>query len=136
MDEQEIQARLDGLMKAMGAKDCVCPRAELDRKGLEKGNVYVAHTAAGTNNYKFFYVDQDKSAFDAFTAADAWVAAIKDKATRESESFIAQLGRLIDNGRDVGIKVEVLNPLTAMMEKLSTNIIEGPRATELEGDAE
>lgn len=38
--------------------------------------------------------------------------------------FIASIGRLIDQGRAIGIEVEFMNPLTEMMGKLSTNIIE------------
>jgi hypothetical protein len=33
------------------------------------------------------------------------------------------MGRLIDQGRDIGMEVEFMNPLTEMMGKLSTNII-------------
>ena len=39
------------------------------------------------------------------------------------DAFIAAVGRLIDQGKDIGIDVKFLNPLTKMMEKLSTNII-------------
>ena len=37
------------------------------------------------------------------------------------------LGRLIDQGRDIGIEVDFLNPLTAMMKKLATNALEDKR---------
>ena len=41
----------------------------------------------------------------------------------KKEAFIAAVGRLIDQGRDIGIDIEYMNPLTEMMGKLSTNII-------------
>ena len=127
MTEQQIQKRLDGLVKAMGAKDCTSPNAEATIKGLGDGNVYVAHSTGGLNVYKFFRVGHDDSLAATFLAADAWVAAIKDKATREDEAWTAQLGHLIDNGHAIGKDMRFLNPLIAMMEQLSTNIIEGPK---------
>ena len=39
------------------------------------------------------------------------------------DAFIAAVGRLIDQGKEIGIQVDFLNPLTDMMTKLSTNII-------------
>lgn len=39
------------------------------------------------------------------------------------DAFIAAVGRLIDHGREIGVDVAFLNPLTEMMTKLSTNII-------------
>ena len=39
------------------------------------------------------------------------------------DAFIAAVGRLIDHGKELGMQVDFLNPLTDMMTKLSTNII-------------
>ena len=41
----------------------------------------------------------------------------------KKKDFITAMGRLIDQGRDIGMEVEFMNPLTEMMGKLSTNII-------------
>ena len=46
---------------------------------------------------------------------------------RDHEQFTAALGRLIDQGRDLGIEVDFLNPLTQMMERLATNALEDKR---------
>lgn len=48
---------------------------------------------------------------------------LKSVEDTKRDDFIAAVGRLIDQGRDVGIEVDFLNPLTQMMEKLSSNII-------------
>ena len=125
MDEQEIQARLDGLIAAMLAKDCVTPSGCVTFYFGAGQCVFLYYIAAGEQNGKSFNAKPDLAS--AFAEADAWVAAIKDKATREDEAWTAQLGRLIDSGRAIGKDVQFLNPLTAMMEKLSTNIIEGPK---------
>lgn len=62
-----------------------------------------------------------------FTEARAWVDAIPTADERAHKAFTAQLGRLIDQGREIGIEVDFLNPLTAMMEKLASNALEDKR---------
>lgn len=56
-----------------------------------------------------------------------WIGQIPTKETRERNAFLRDLGNLIDTGKDVGIEVEFLNPLTAMMKTLSENAIEDNR---------
>jgi hypothetical protein len=58
-----------------------------------------------------------------FVRADAYVNGMKSIVDAKKEAFIASIGRLIDQGRDIGIEVEFMNPLTEMMGKLSANII-------------
>lgn len=41
------------------------------------------------------------------------------------KEFTAALARLIEMGREIGIEEGFVNPLSDMMKKLSTNIIEG-----------
>ena len=62
-----------------------------------------------------------------FRDAHAWVDAIPTAEERAHQAFTASLGRLIDQGRDIGIEVDFLNPLTAMMGKLATNALEDKR---------
>lgn len=64
---------------------------------------------------------------EARMAAFDWIDAIPSEDERKHKAFTAALGRLIDQGRDVGIEVDFLNPLTAMMEKLATNALEDKR---------
>lgn len=44
----------------------------------------------------------------------------KDENTR---AFMRDLGKLIDNGRKIGLEVEFMNPLVESMKRLSENII-------------
>ena len=62
-----------------------------------------------------------------FAEAHAWVDAIPTADERAHQAFTASLGRLIDQGRDIGIEVDFLNPLTSMMTKLATNALEDKR---------
>jgi len=56
-----------------------------------------------------------------------WIGQIPTQAERDHNAFIRQVGRLIDSGRDIGIDVAFLNPLTDMMTRLSENILEDKR---------
>ena len=62
-----------------------------------------------------------------FADAHTWIDAIPTADERAHQAFTASLGRLIDQGRDIGIEVDFLNPLTAMMTKLATNALEDKR---------
>ena len=59
--------------------------------------------------------------------AHAWIDAIPTAEQRAHDAFTKSLGRLIDQGRDIGIEVDFLNPLTSMMTKLATNALEDKR---------
>ncbi len=56
-------------------------------------------------------------------AVENEIAEIKPVADKKREEFVAAVGKLIDQGRDIGIEVDFLNPLTEMMKSLSSNII-------------
>lgn len=51
------------------------------------------------------------------------IAALPSMMQENQHAFMRDLGRLIDNGRKIGIEVEYLNPLVESMKKLSENII-------------
>jgi predicted Co/Zn/Cd cation transporter (cation efflux family) len=71
-----------------------------------------------------FFNGKAEDGFDAlFAKADAFVSGLKSIQDAKRDAFIAAVGKLIDHGRDIGMEVEFLNPLTSMMGKLSTNII-------------
>lgn len=72
-------------------------------------------------------VDADEWLIEVLKDAHDWVDAIPTAEERAHQAFTASLGRLIDQGRDIGIEVDFLNPLTAMMEKLATNALEDKR---------
>jgi len=61
------------------------------------------------------------------TEAHAWVDAIPSAEQRAHDAFTKSLGRLIDQGREIGIEVDFLNPLTNMMQALATNALEDKR---------
>lgn len=59
-----------------------------------------------------------------FQKAEAHIDSLQSIQDAKRDAFIAAVGKLIDQGRDIGIEVDFLNPLTDMMTKLSSNILE------------
>ena len=81
-------------------------------------------TEAGSGNKTEYIHTHIEDGFEAlFANADAYVNGMKSIVDAKKEAFIHAISRLIDQGREIGIEVEFMNPLTEMMGKLSTNII-------------
>ncbi len=72
---------------------------------------------------EFIHMSIDDGFEALFVRAVAYVNGMKSIVDAKKEAFIHAIGPLIDQGRDIGIEVEFMNPLTEMMGKLSTNII-------------
>jgi len=82
-------------------------------------------TAAGESSKDQFYHGTVDEGFGVlFARANTFVDGLPSIQEAKRNDFIASLGRIIDKGREIGIEVEFLDPLTEMMGKLSTNIIE------------
>lgn len=73
---------------------------------------------------EFIYTTYDGGFNDLFDKTWKFVDKMKPIAEARREAFIAAIANLIEQGRDINIDVEFLNPLTDMMKKLSTNILE------------
>jgi hypothetical protein len=76
--------------------------------------------------YKWFSGSADE-AVDILDNASAFIENLETPESLQKKQFIKSLGQLIDIGREIGIEVEHINPLTNMMEKLSTNILEAAK---------
>ena len=59
-----------------------------------------------------------------FVQARTWIEEQKTPEEIRKEKFIAQLGRVIDEGNAIGFTVEFMNPLVESMKKLSENVLE------------
>lgn len=60
---------------------------------------------------------------EAMEKADAYVADLPSVEAARMRDFTHALGRLIDQGREIGVDVDYINPLTKMMENLAENAI-------------
>lgn len=72
---------------------------------------------------KFIHCDVEDGFYVLISHAEDFITTLQPIVDAKRNAFIAAVGKLIEQGRDIGMEVEFLNPLTAMMEKLSTNII-------------
>ena len=83
----------------------------------------IAYKAGGSTEYQFIHIEADDG-FEALIQDTAdYIYNLKSVAEIQKDAFIAAVGRLIDQGKEIGVKVDFLNPLTALMDKLSTNIL-------------
>jgi len=80
--------------------------------------------AGGGYENKYIHTSIENGFESLFVKADEYVSKMQSIQEAKRNDFIASIGRLIDKGREIGIEVEFMNPLTEMMGKLSTNIIE------------
>lgn len=80
--------------------------------------------SGGTSSWDCDYHSFMGDTFDDVVAkATAFINAMPDAKTARLHDFMGQLGKVIDSGRDLGIDVDYLNPLTDTMKRLSENII-------------
>ena len=127
MDSKDIQAKCDQLATAMMGKGLVKPKASATFNGNEACHVMLGwddKTKTYGNDYKYFRGDEIHSVLD---EAFAFVSALPSAEEARRDQFLRALAGVIELGKDNGIEVEFMNPLAAMMKKLSGNIIADQR---------
>ena len=102
---------------------------------------YSCSMSVSANEQSYFYVGSHDKVFEGLTSkfirgespqeiiekTKAFVMALPNKEDRNKPDFMAELASAIDNGKDLGIDVEFLNPLIEQMRSLSENIITDKR---------
>jgi hypothetical protein len=111
--------------------------AMLSIKGKSRPDAYLSLYANAGAHLTLRWAKSSKahdwdSKYQSFTSkpiaglvADAlkFIQNLPDAETARLHDFMGQLGKLIDVGKDLGIEVDYLNPLTDAMKRLSENII-------------
>ena len=83
----------------------------------------IAYKAGNSHEYQFIHT-LAKDGFETLIQdTEDYINGLKSVAEIQKDNFIASVGRLIDQGREIGVEVDFLNPLVEMMGKLSSNII-------------
>jgi len=131
----DLQAKLDnaGVFRQqvsfyMWGDGITAIRFEMEYSNVpEYGNGYETFKRSLTHDDIKDGVDVNEWLITILQEAHAWIDAIPTAEQRAHDAFTKSLGRLIDQGRDIGIEVDFLNPLTSMMEKLATNALEDKR---------
>jgi len=134
MDINEIQTRVDGIVKAMLEKGMREPSAKFSIENHKDQNVYlwwksgINRGILGDEKWKFF----DGNALEVLDKAADFIFSQPNADEAKLNDFMAALGSVIDIGKKHGIDVDYLNPLTDTMKRLSENAITDQRAHEAE----
>jgi len=125
MNAYDILREITRLEKLLANKGFTAPKIEISGGfSARELTSNIAYKAGGSSEYKFIHVE----ALDGFKSVIAdtedYINGLKSVAEIQRDAFVASVGRLIDQGRDIGIEVDFLNPLVDMMGKLSHNILE------------
>jgi len=121
----EIYAAINPMPAMLSAKGKVNPVSYLRIEANAGIDLTLSWVKAGSSKewdreYKCIHGD---TADDAISEALSFINAIPDAETAKLHDFMGQLGKVIDAGRDLGIDVDYLNPLTDTMKRLSEKII-------------
>lgn len=127
MTLEEMQAAVDAMHAAMVDKGFRLPKACARIGSSEDARVYLHYAdkdEAYANKCEPFSTGTMP---EIIAAAHAWIAAQPTAGERRTREFQAALGRVIDLGRDAGVAVEFINPLTELAKRLSENAITDQR---------
>jgi len=126
MNVVELKAEAVRLERKLSAKGYITPDVDL-HIGFLGDELCLAITYRASEYGKSlnnFLYGKCVDGFDPMLEqAEAYIDSLQSIADAKRDEFIAAVGKLIDQGRDIGIEVDFLNPLTEMMTKLSSNII-------------
>jgi hypothetical protein len=126
MTPVQIAAEIARIEKLLGNKGYYSPvfTVRINWIGYElSGELEVrADAHAGCKNH-YIHLSYTDGFAELFAQAEAYIANLPSIEDAKRDAFIAAVGRLIDQGKEIGIEVDFLNPLTDMMTKLSSNII-------------
>ena len=126
MNATEIKDALKAIEYTISDKGYYDPRATLKVNwvgyDLTIHLEYKSSTWASVKS-EFIHTDIEVGIDGIIEKAVRHVAEIESIDDMKKKDFITAMGRLIDQGREIDIDVDFLNPLTEMMGKLSTNII-------------
>ena len=128
MSDVNISAVYDAInpMPAMlSAKGKAQPTAQLRIEANARISVAFSWVKDGRSfdwdrEYEVFVGD---TVTETVTKALSFINDLPDISTARLHKFMGQLGKLIDDGREVGIDVDYLNPLVETMKRLSENAI-------------
>lgn len=121
----EIYDAINPMPAMLSAKGKVKPVAYLRIEANAQIGLNFSWTKSGAArdwecDYQCFNGD---TADEVIAKALQFINALPDAKTAKLHDFMGQLGKVIDTGRDLGIDVDYLNPLTETMKRLSENII-------------
>lgn len=123
---EEIYAAINPLPAMLSAKGKVNPGVTCMIEANAEITVYMKWKKEGDardweTDCECFRSDDDFA--DAMAQASDYIAKLPAPEVAKLHSFMGQLGRLIDVGKNAGINLDYLNPLLDTMKRLSENVI-------------
>lgn len=121
----DILRAITRLEKLLSNKGFTAPKIEITVGfSTRELTANISYKAGSEVQYKFIHLEADDGFEGLIADTEDYINGLKSVSDILKENFIAAVGRLIDQGREIGVEVEFLNPLTTMMDKLSSNILE------------
>ena len=125
MNASDILREITRLEKLLANKGFTAPKIEISVGfSTRELTANISHKAGSEVQYKFIHLEADDNFDGLIQDTEDYINGLKSVAEIQRDAFVASVGRLIDQGRDIGIEVDFLNPLVDMMGKLSHNILE------------
>ena len=126
MNPIQINKLLEEIKESMTLKGYYMPKATFYVGWLSYEltiNVEYRTSAHESSKNIFVHSTFEDGDADLFSKAYEKIDELPSIEDAKRDAFIASIGKLIDQGREIGVEVDFLNPLTEMMKKLSSNAI-------------
>lgn len=122
MDTDKIQERIDAMAAGMLARALPQPDATFSLSANRRPSAYLqwSDERRPGGGFKFFYGAAEKC----LSEAEAYVAALPSPEEARMSAFMTALSDAIELGKKNDIDVEHVNPLMALMKKLSKNALQ------------
>lgn len=122
MTETQIQSEVEALMDEMILIGLVNPECSAHIRAAEDPIIYM-HWDSELAQYGRTELGTGETISEAILGAWKILKSIPAKEDRDRDEFAALLAKAIDKGRDIGIDVDFLNPLTETMKRISENAL-------------
>lgn len=122
MDAHDIKSHVDNLSRAMLAKGLRNPEPTVMIKAHVAPCVYMSWGRYGEPDHRVEVI-RDPDIREAIQSAFDLVNGLPSPEEAKRQQFMASLAKVIDLGRENGIEVDFLNPLTETMKRLSENAL-------------
>lgn len=122
MDTADIQKRLNAMIKPMLERGLVKPEARFSLNSDGGPHVSISWDKPNRPSYshdRSWLAGKGDTIEELFSSLETAVAALPGKDETRMRNFMDALGNVIDMGRETGIDVAFVNPLTESMKKLS-----------------
>ena len=125
MNASDILHEITRLEKLLTNKGFTAPKIEISVGfSTRELTANISYKAGSEVQYKFIHLEALDGFESVISDTEDYINGLKSVAEIQRDAFVASVGRLIDQGREIGVEMEFLNPLTTMMDKLSSNILE------------